>query len=434
MWFETKRTPALLLRLIADVNPLVDQQSAASLLSVFADAGPLRPTKIIGEFRGVFEPDALANKLVKDAAKAGKLSSGTDLVNDDPALRYMLLVDPSTPSCLIRAEFSLAMFTGEDALAALVTLVRALADQLGATFACGHDKADVELSESSRPENHGTPTQIDEVYWLTLWGRGLVEVPGRERVLSTPGYRVEELPYGGVLLLTRPTPSDFASPEAREAQTRALAHLRPDLSEAAIREAHLERSRHLAPVERTFDPDVAELLAMTLQDVRIYERERETERLNTYRPPAVSEVRARPLAAQGDVAAAIEGYGGMAERIVALLREDIPEVEAATPDVLPKIDFYAWHFRYATFDRVDVERDLIPALGAYLGEMMVARLGGTWVPRRKLDESQVVIDGVAYLPFLRARHALESRQAQIDHSLTQFFRVAARGACETRVQ
>jgi hypothetical protein len=39
-----------------------------------------------------------------------------------------------------------------------------------------------------------------------------------------------------------------------------------------------------------------------------------------------------------------------------------------------------------------------------------------------------VIGDTAFLPFLRARHYLLSTQSLLDHSLTQFYRVAAREA------
>jgi hypothetical protein len=53
-------------------------------------------------------------------------------------------------------------------------------------------------------------------------------------------------------------------------------------------------------------------------------------------------------------------------------------------------------------------------------------LGGRWVPRRNWEESMVVVGDRAWLPFLRARHALQGREAPLDYSCTQLFRVAQR--------
>jgi hypothetical protein len=69
---------------------------------------------------------------------------------------------------------------------------------------------------------------------------------------------------------------------------------------------------------------------------------------------------------------------------------------------------------------------LVPGLGAYLGRMMEIELGGRWVPRRVLEEAQVMVGERAYLPFLRVKHYLQSKQSVIDYSLTKFMREAAR--------
>jgi hypothetical protein len=66
------------------------------------------------------------------------------------------------------------------------------------------------------------------------------------------------------------------------------------------------------------------------------------------------------------------------------------------------------------------------ALGAYLGMALVRRLGGRWLPRRNLEESAVVIGPWAWLPFLRGRHHVQSIEAVVDYSLTQFFNYARR--------
>lgn len=72
------------------------------------------------------------------------------------------------------------------------------------------------------------------------------------------------------------------------------------------------------------------------------------------------------------------------------------------------------------------ERQLIDghtalALGAYLGDVLVRRLSGTWVLRQKVEESQVRVGKRVWLPFLRARRYMQSRQSLLDYSLTQFF-------------
>jgi hypothetical protein len=112
---------------------------------------------------------------------------------------------------------------------------------------------------------------------------------------------------------------------------------------------------------------------------------------------------------------------------VALLHKNAPEVSKGMPTALPEIDVHFWRYDYpGSADRAQIEKRLVPTVGAYLGRMMVEHLGGRWAPRKKLDESEVVIGDRGWQPFLRARHHLESKQAALDYSLTKYFRVAAR--------
>jgi hypothetical protein len=68
----------------------------------------------------------------------------------------------------------------------------------------------------------------------------------------------------------------------------------------------------------------------------------------------------------------------------------------------------------------------VSAIGAYLGEVLVRHLGGRWIPRQKLDETQVLVGDRVWFPFVRAHRYMRSCQALLDYSLTQLYRVAAR--------
>jgi hypothetical protein len=48
------------------------------------------------------------------------------------------------------------------------------------------------------------------------------------------------------------------------------------------------------------------------------------------------------------------------------------------------------------------------------------------VLRQKVEESQVRVGKRVWLPFLRARRYMQSRQSLLDYSLTQFFHEAER--------
>jgi hypothetical protein len=314
-----------------------------------------------------------------------------------------------------------------------VDLVAAIAEACHPVYGWAHSRADTSLGKDPNTEDPFAPKEVYEAYWLNVYGPEMVERIGRDRVLSTPAAHVAPLSDGSVLWLTMPTPVGFASPEARSAQARALAHLREDQTYENALARLSERSAVMAPVQPDWDPDIADLLQLTLDDGLYAHRHQRIAELNRYRPPAVSEWR---LASEAqlpdvpDVEAAVSEYQGLyAEQLAALLHSKVPEVMQAAPASLPRIDYHFWHFNYAEeFDRADIENDLVPALGGYLGMLLVRHLGGYWLPRQDLDQAQVIIGDRAWLPFLRARHYMASRQSALDYSLTQFYRTVQRHA------
>lgn len=313
---------------------------------------------------------------------------------------------------------------------AVTAMVKSLARLCSPSYAYGHSRADVSLSSDPRKEGRLVANEIYEIYWLNLLGKEMVDRMGRQRVLSTPAFQLEELPDGAVLLLTSPAPAGFDSAPARLAQARALAHL-VDGSDMSNYLARLtDRSAKLAPVTRDWDPDISDLLELTLADVPYAERQSKTAELNSYRPPEVSEWRPVDQLLESDVEnveETLEGFGVFAEKLAALLHKDVPSAMEASPASLPFIDYHFWHFEYAEeFKREDIETDLVPAVGAYLGDVIIRNLGGHWVPRKNVDESQLVLADRAWLPFLRARRYLQSTQAALDNSLTKFYRETER--------
>jgi hypothetical protein len=93
------------------------------------------------------------------------------------------------------------------------------------------------------------------------------------------------------------------------------------------------------------------------------------------------------------------------------------------------VDAHFWVFNYpGSFPRSRIDDDLVPAVGAWLGDMLVHNLGGRWVPRRAIDESQVVVGDRAWLPFRRARRYLADQASVASYSLNQLYRSAERHA------
>ncbi|KFA88928.1 hypothetical protein [Archangium violaceum] len=341
-----------------------------------------------------------------------------------PQLRIMLEVKP------------LSFFEEAERCRNLVEMVRAWASRYLVSHAVAHSNDDVALTgfpDFGRDKETWYRDGFDKVYevfWLNVFGPRLVETVGRERMLSTPAWRVEELPNGCVLLVTWPTVTDFASDEARLAQARAHAHLRPDLSFDTVLRTLRERSATLAPVEPRFQPDVAPLLSRVVDYTASHERQRKIAEFNAWQPPEPEEWRPASTALVPDVDSlerALEHYGHLAEHLVALLHKQVPSVFDETPESLTDVDFYFWREDFPKSRlRENIDAHAVPAIGAYLGEVLVRNLGGRWIPRQRLDEAQVLVGNRVWFPFVRARHYMSSCQALLDYSLTWLYRVAAR--------
>jgi hypothetical protein len=342
---------------------------------------------------------------------------------------------PPKLTILLRVQ-PLSFFAEVERCRHFVELVRAWAARYPVTHAAAHSIADMALTgapDFGRDDKTSRRDGFDKIYevsWLNVFGPKLVEAVGRERMLSTPASRVEELPNGSVLLVTWPTAADFATPEARLAQARAHAHLRPDLDfDTLLRTLH-ERSALLAPVEPHFHPDVASLLSRVVDRAASHERSRRIAELNAWQPPEPDEWRHADSALPPDVEdprRALEHYDTLAEHLVALLHTQAPSVFDASPDSLTDVDFYFWREEFPTSRlREVIDERAVPAIGAYLGEVLVRNLGGQWIPRQNLLEAQVLVGTRVWFPFVRAQRYMRSRQALLDYSLTRLYRVAER--------
>ncbi|WP_426745098.1 hypothetical protein VZQ01_27290 [Myxococcus faecalis] len=328
----------------------------------------------------------------------------------------------------------IALFGDAALCQGFMDMVRAWASHYPVTLATANSVAEEQLVDAANQTRDAVASEtldadgIHEVAWLNIFGPKQVASVGRERVLSTPAYRVEEFPSGAVLVVLRPTAADFASDEARVVQARALVHLRPDLDFDAVLRALRARSAALAPVEPRFHPDLAPLLSRLIPELRLSERQRKIAELNAWRPSEPEEWLPAALPADvEDPERALAHFDELSESLVAALHVNIPSLFDATPESLTDLDLHFLKERFPErYLRDFIDEHTVPALGAYLGNVLVRRLNGTWVPRRKLEESQVRVGNRVWLPFLRARRCMQSSQSLLDCSLTQFFLEATR--------
>jgi len=259
------------------------------------------------------------------------------------------------------------------------------------------------------------PTRIDNVYWLNWYGRAFVERIGRDRVLATPATTLVELADGSVLWTSSPSPADALTDASRIAQAKARCHLVDEVDYTSELEKLRARSRTLEPVTPSGHADLDEVMARMANDVPPPVQSDLVGQVNVLElsPVAPGPVRDADI---DDPEAEVEAYEHAAEHLVALLHDKVPAVGSFTPAELPALDAYFWHHHRAmTTDQLE---SLIGAVGGYLGELLVRRLGGHWVARRHRDEAAVVIGNRPWLPFARARAYLASREAAVQASLT----------------
>ncbi|HYO66984.1 MAG TPA: hypothetical protein VEU33_12965, partial [Archangium sp.] len=300
-----------------------------------------------------------------------------------------LWLPPRPPKLDITIQVKpLSFFAEAERCHHFVEMVRAWASHYPVSHAVAHSSDDAELADfpnfgrDDETRRRDGFDRIYEVCWLNVFGPKLVETVGRERMLSTPAHRVEELPNGSILLVTWPTVADFASKDARRAQARAHAHLRPDLDFDTVLRSLQERSAMLAPVEPRFHPDLAPLLSRVVDRAASHERQRRIAELNAWQPPEPEEWRPADSALPADVEdveRALQQYSLYAEHLVALLHSEVPSVFKATPESLTEADFYFWREEFPKSRlREAIDEHAVPAIGAYLGEVLVRNLGGRW--------------------------------------------------------
>jgi hypothetical protein len=411
-------------------NPLdTGPDGVLAVLQAFDASAVLAPTEIhVGK---PYSHEAVLGA-VREQAQASRFVIGLGR-SDESALAVRLQFSQEGPM-----QFAIHATVAFDWVAAdpeprarvLIELVRALSSTVAPGLGWIHGAADLAAARVQNKKTAGSLYELRDVAWLNVIGRELVEQLGRERVATLPAFVCEDLPDGAVLFLTRPTPIDFAADDARHAQAQALAHL-TGMDEAATFSQLRARSKMIAPVEKKFDPDIAEVIERLLAFVNPAHQGSEIASWSSYRPPAPSEVlpaAQQPPADVSDPEALVARWESLdAEQLIALLHSHVPAIAKADPATLPEVDAHFYRGDYPKhFPRARIENDLVPAVGAFLGMLLVQRLGGRWAPRKNLDESAVIVGNRAWLVFLRARHYLQSKEDAVHHSLTQFFRAAAR--------
>ena len=372
-------------------NPLRTWKTARPLIeALLGELGDLAPTHFLEE------ADRQAPLDVASIEKLFADQPPEQVWLSDPRNAGVQLVGyegDRDPGGRLDLQMPLAMVAGRGET--LVRATTAICDLVAPQYGWAHIAADVSLAKEPNVRNAWAPKRVHQAYWLTILGAAMVEDLGPEHVDATPAHRIEKVRDGSVLIVTTDDPATALSHEAREAQARAFAHL-TKRDAAVVLPQLLERSSVLMKEQ----PEVPAPAA------------------------TVTEWRAVSASDVPDEPAAIRRYIADAEKYVSGFHDEIANLVAADARSLPAIDEHFLERDYWGHDAKLLEDKFVPTLGAHLGRLLVDELGGRWVPRQNRDETQVVIGDRAWLPFLRVKHFIQSREAARAHSLTAFFRAA----------
>ncbi len=431
------RDELLELELYCRQNPLGNGTAGVdAILTALENAGALTPDSFLKGKRVLrYRREAIHLALEKQSAHFHMVGASVTLLRkEDPKLHWLMDFKPPAAQVGFRLQLfmSFDFFTdaGAEGAAEFRRVARALIEATRPLYAWAHERLDFELTDDPHRESMMAPKKVYQAYWLMYLGPEMVSELGYDRVRSAPVFDREEQEDGGVLILTHESPTEFATEAGRVREARLLSHLRPEIPfEEAMAELR-RRDELLKPVERNWDPTIAPIYEMMLEEVPRARRYEEIARLNRTPPPVITEWTSpawEPREYSEKEREQIERFQGLfAEQFVALLHKQIPDILKQDPSVLPKVDHHLWRFDFpGLYDRDLLDNVLMPAVGGYLGYLMVTNLGGKWVPSSRLEDVQVVVGDRGWLPFLRARNYLRSRQSLLDHSLTQFYFSAA---------
>jgi hypothetical protein len=404
-------------------------ESVRSLVAAFAAAADLAPTKAtVEESTLKFDPTKVVGRILKEESGGVSVTLSRD---EEPEVDYMLTFATNPPGFIMWAICPLMWFEGRrDGVERFVALVGDVAESTKASYAFAHSRTGMTGDENPLRGDPNAPIELYEAYWLNLIGPELADRLGRRRVDTAPAVLRKKLAYGGSLLLTSKDPTALTSKEAQRARALLMAHLEPGEEKASV-ERQRQRAAAAEPAEADWDPDMAPVFERIVKNALLGERPNLIRVFNDFRATEPDEfVSAEDLEPPDveDVDAAVETLeGDWAEKLVMALHAKLPSLLGDPEEALADLDYLFFDEAYAeTMEKDYIRTELVYMVGAFLGKALVHQLGGEWLPRRKLMESQVLVGDRAWLPFKRGQRFLKSKQSALTHSLTQFFRAAER--------
>jgi hypothetical protein len=176
-----------------------------------------------------------------------------------------------------------------------------------------------------------------------------------------------------------------------------------------------------------FDPDVKDLLEELANATSVAEPPAKIAELNRF-------VLRRSLRSTSDVVTDVADVDGRIdtyrnryrEQLIALVHSSVPDVTRFQPEVLPSIDDYFYRHDYpgASTAGTSIETSFPQSPGSS-GECSWSTWADDGSPARTSKSPASRSKGKVWLPFLRAKHYLATKESALQHSLTQFYRIAS---------
>lgn len=222
------------------------------------------------------------------------------------------------------------------------------------------------------------------IYWLTIFGKRLVEHFGREKIQNLPSYRVVDLGKGGILVMLREKAFDSSLPERL--------HDDSEVVEFLGRNYFFD----IGNIKNVCDPirDVTQGGTFASEEITKENKTSQSIELeDNFENQVVLSPDGEPYSDPTD----------LAELLIVFLHTDVEEVFNYSQSALEALDsYFGKHPQKLEYKHEHLIKELIPALGAYLGEVFVRELGGNWIIREPLLKSTVVINGKEISPFKAA--------------------------------
>lgn len=221
------------------------------------------------------------------------------------------------------------------------------------------------------------------IYWLTIFGPQLVEHFGREKVEGLPVQRVLDFDSGGLGLVLRDSPYAPAKPE----RLRQDDEIAKQLGEEYFFDA-ANPEKECRPISSVTSGGV-EAQTVAKQPTEFS--------LNDLKKVSV-------LDASGQT---VTDLGDLAEMLVVFLHGEVNEASEYSRAALEAIDrHFKQHPQQKEYKPEHLNQEFLPALGAYLGEVLVRGLKAKWVKREPLPQSTLKHGDTEVSPFEVAYRAV----------------------------